>query len=130
MAGADGRGDDLRRGQWHPHLDRAAQAGGGGSVGGLRRDRAIRGTRVDSRRGELGRAGVLRGDAATWAGSEAGTLWRAMTGSEAVLHVEHVAPPVAGPGVRAVVLRSEESAAGGVRARVSGGRTGGAGMRV
>ena len=45
----------------------------------------------------------------TWWDLRPGTVLRAMAGGEAtVLHVEHVAPPVAAPDVRALVLRPAE----------------------
>ena len=45
----------------------------------------------------------------TWWDVRPGTVIRAALGSDAtVLHVEHVAPPVAGSAVRRVVLRPEE----------------------
>lgn len=45
----------------------------------------------------------------TWWDLKPTTVLRAMVGSDAtVLHVEHVAPPVAGEAVRAVVLRPSE----------------------
>lgn len=45
----------------------------------------------------------------TWWDVRPGTVIRAAIGSDAtVLHVEHVAPPTAGPSVRRVVLRPRE----------------------
>lgn len=45
----------------------------------------------------------------TWWDLKPTTVLRAVVGSDAtVLHVEHVAPPVAGNAVRAIVLRPEE----------------------
>lgn len=61
----------------------------------------------------------------TWWDLRPRTVLRAMLGSEAVvLHVEHVAPPVAGPGVKAVVLRPTEyrRLAGFVRSTLAPGR--------
>jgi uncharacterized protein (TIGR02117 family) len=60
----------------------------------------------------------------TWWDLKPATVLRAMVGSDAtVLHVEHVAPPVAGEAVRAIVLRPEEylRLAGFVRASIGPG---------